>query len=62
MLCAGVSGPHSPRSTLVCVHSKFAARDKNEVDHFVHSIFPYNKIMGDLNDNIWAATPRCYLS
>ena len=42
---------------MLCVYSKFTARDKTEVDDFIQSIKPYDIIMGDFNDNIWASPP-----
>ena len=42
---------------MLCVYSKFTARDKTEVDDFIQSMEPYDIIMGDFNDDIWASPP-----
>ena len=49
--------PHGPRRTVLCVYSKFTTRDKTEVDDFIQSMEPYDIIMVDFNDNIWASPP-----
>ena len=52
--------PNSPQRTIVCVYSKFTSRDKTEVDHFIHPTAPHDIIMGDWNDDIWAAPTRLW--
>ena len=49
--------PNSPRRTIARVYSKFSRQDKQEVDLFLHTLQPYDIIMGDYNDDIWSSDP-----
>ena len=48
--------PNSP-PTIACVYSKFSRQDKQEVNLFLQSLWPYDIRMGDYNHDIWSSDP-----